>query len=50
MTVRFEKEEAVGRSAKFIEERLYEGKVRDMIDLITYYIHDSLFYMDDLIT
>jgi hypothetical protein len=33
-----------------LEERLFDPKVRDMIDLITYFMHDALFYMDNLIT
>lgn len=33
-----------------MEERLFDPKVRDMIDLITYFMHDALFYMDNLIT
>jgi hypothetical protein len=33
-----------------LEDRLYDGKVKDMVDLITYYMHDALNYMDNLIT
>ena len=49
LSVRFEKQEAA-RNTKFLEERLFDLKVRDMVDLITYFMHDALFYMDELIT
>ena len=49
LTVRFEKEESL-RTTKFLQERLFDPKVKDMIDLITYHIHDALLYMDNLIT
>lgn len=29
---------------------LYDSKLKDIIDLITFFMHDALFYMDDLIT
>lgn len=50
LTVRFQKELEFGRSAKFLIDRLYDNKVKDIVDLIIYFLHDTLFYMDDLIT
>lgn len=55
MTVRFQKgDTSVNsgglRTEKFLQSGLFDNKVKDVIDLITYYVHDSLFYMDNLIT
>jgi hypothetical protein len=50
LTVRFEKEAENRRTAQFLTDRLYDPNVKDIIDLITYFIHDALFFMDDLIT
>jgi hypothetical protein len=49
LTVRFEKEKSL-RTQKFLEDRIFDPKVKDMVDLINYFLHDALFYMDDLIT
>ncbi len=29
---------------------LFDSKVKDLVDLISYFVHDSLSYLDDLIT
>ena len=48
--MRFQKQESASRNDQFLTDSLYDSKVKDIIDLITYYIHDSLYFMDDLIT
>ena len=52
LNVRFMREQdlAGGRTQKFLFERLLDVKLKDLVDLLTYFVHDTLNYMDDIVT
>lgn len=50
LTVRFQKDLGQLRTTKSLQSVLFDSKVKDLVDLISYFVHDSLSYLDDLIT
>lgn len=50
LTVRFQKDQGQLRTAKNLQQILYDSKVKDLVDLVTYFVHDSLSYLGDLVT